>query len=459
MPLDAVHPELGLGVVGRVRQPGHGVGAAHLAVDRLHAPRGGVGGLGVAEGGGGHVVGGAPQAVQRAVAVVAVLGDAGHRQRVQRLNDQRAQAADEADLVAHDLPGHRARVRADPCVVSARSFIAWKPYPAGYDRRGMRIFGSRSPGHRRLRRAGRRDRARAGRARGGARAERPSQGGAGGAARRARRPSAAGAGRPGGAGSRRRPGRARRPDRLARGQRRAARQRAARRASAPRRSTGPSGVNLTVPDSARTGAGARDARAGRGPPGVHRLAQRPRGHGGLVALLGHQVRPARAGRGAARRPARHRCGRERRLAELRLRRGHVRRHRREAASRASAPSPPRRWAGGGYRRGETTRPRSTWRRWRCAWAPGRLRAGPRAHGGASARAGLAKDRGTRWPAPSPASVNWGSVPRELVLARGRAELLALRGEVRVERVLFEVERDADDARLLALVGRGVALAR
>jgi hypothetical protein len=102
-----VDPELRHRVVGAVRPTSHGIDAFDLAVHVLDPAGGGVRGLEVAERRRRHVVRGAPKAVQGAIAVVAVLGDSRHGERVERLDDQGPQAADDAHRVADDLPGHR----------------------------------------------------------------------------------------------------------------------------------------------------------------------------------------------------------------------------------------------------------------------------------------------------------------------------------------------------------------
>src|SRR5207248_8653691 len=82
VPLHAVDPELGVGVVGAVCAACDRVDPAHHLVDPAYAGRRGVGRGPVAEDGRGYVVGGPAQAVERTVLVVAVLRDAGHRERV-----------------------------------------------------------------------------------------------------------------------------------------------------------------------------------------------------------------------------------------------------------------------------------------------------------------------------------------------------------------------------------------
>ncbi len=71
---------------------------------RLHRRHGPFGLGGGPERGGGHEVGRALEAPPRVVAVVAVLGDAGHRQGVQRLQQQGAQPTHEHRAVGVHEP-------------------------------------------------------------------------------------------------------------------------------------------------------------------------------------------------------------------------------------------------------------------------------------------------------------------------------------------------------------------
>ena len=94
------------------------------------------------------------------------------------------------------------------------------------------------------------------------------------------------------------------------------------------------------------------------------------GVGRLLALLGHQVRPAGLRLRSARGPARHRGGRDRRVPGLRLRRRHARRLGRSAAA-LGRHAHARRGGGRGGRAGSSrAEPRSTWPRSACA--PGAL---------------------------------------------------------------------------------------
>ena len=220
-------------------------------------------------------------------------------------------------------------------------------------------------------------------------------------------------------------------DRPAGGQRRAARQRAARRASAPEEIDRAITVNLTAP--------AQLARAL-----VPGMRERDKGHlvfigslNGRVATAGSSLYSATKfglrglGRGPARGSARHRGGRERGLAELRLRRGHVRRDRREAAAGVGTVTP-QEVAEAVAIAVEDDKPEVN-------VAPLALRLGARAAelapGTTAAiqrRLGARKIADEMAARPVDTSAERGSVARERVLARGRSQLLALRGEVRVE---------------------------
>ena len=74
------------------------MGSAHDAHGLLHLRHGPVGGRR-------HVGRGAREPAQRVLAIAGVVGHAGHHLRVGRLDEQGADAADEAGDVAHDLPG------------------------------------------------------------------------------------------------------------------------------------------------------------------------------------------------------------------------------------------------------------------------------------------------------------------------------------------------------------------
>ena len=72
---------------------------------------------GVAVGGGEHEVGRALEAAPRVFAELAVLVDRGHRPRLERLHEQRAQAADEHHRIGVDAPRDAVGPE-DPCVAA-----------------------------------------------------------------------------------------------------------------------------------------------------------------------------------------------------------------------------------------------------------------------------------------------------------------------------------------------------
>ena len=96
------------GILSHPRRENHGVHAPDVAVHHAHLPAGGLGLGRGAEDGHGHVVGGAIEAAPHIVAVVAVVGHARHRQRVQRLDHQRPQTAHQHGRVAVQAPGQAA---------------------------------------------------------------------------------------------------------------------------------------------------------------------------------------------------------------------------------------------------------------------------------------------------------------------------------------------------------------
>ena len=104
--LDGVHPHEQLRVLGRICLAGDRVGAVDVLVDGLHDAAGGLRLLHRAVGRRHDVLDGALQPAPRVGAVVAVLLDAGHGQRVQSLDQQGAHAADEHGGVGMDTPGH-----------------------------------------------------------------------------------------------------------------------------------------------------------------------------------------------------------------------------------------------------------------------------------------------------------------------------------------------------------------
>ena len=114
MPLDAVDPELGLRVIRAVRLARDRVDPAHALVHAADARRGRLGGRAVPERRRRDVVRGPPQPVERPAAVVRMLRDAGHRERMERLHDQRTQPADERNRMPDHPPRDRLRARARP---------------------------------------------------------------------------------------------------------------------------------------------------------------------------------------------------------------------------------------------------------------------------------------------------------------------------------------------------------
>ena len=107
--LRRVHPDEQVGVARRVGPPGHRVGAADPLVDPSHPVGGRAGGRPVAVGRGQHVGGGGREPAGRVVPPLAVLVDAGHGQRVQRLQQQRPQPGDGRRQVGVQSPGDAAR--------------------------------------------------------------------------------------------------------------------------------------------------------------------------------------------------------------------------------------------------------------------------------------------------------------------------------------------------------------
>ncbi|MEJ7715517.1 MAG: SDR family NAD(P)-dependent oxidoreductase [Thermoleophilaceae bacterium] len=120
-------------------------------------------------------------------------------------------------------------------------------------------------------------------------------------------------------------------------------------------------------------AGQADGLAGVGPPGLHLL---PVGQGGeprRLAVLGHQVRPARVRAGAAGGLGGDRGGRDHRLPGLHPRRRHVPRQRHQAATRRGHANAATTWPQGWSAGSRATSPKSTWPRWGCGsgrWRPG-----------------------------------------------------------------------------------------
>ncbi len=110
-----MHPDQQGRVAGRVRLAGYRVGAADPFVDLSYPVGRRSGGRAVAVGDGQHVGGGGGEAGGRVVAPVAVLVDAGHRERVQRLQQQRPQRGDRRRQVRVQPP--RDAVRAEEAVV------------------------------------------------------------------------------------------------------------------------------------------------------------------------------------------------------------------------------------------------------------------------------------------------------------------------------------------------------
>ena len=90
------------------------------------------------ERGRGDEVGGALQPTPRVVPVVAVLGDAGHRQRVQRLQQQRPQTADEHRRVGVDAADRRSRL--EPPLAGRIEQLSGAFGSAGADDRATRTW-------------------------------------------------------------------------------------------------------------------------------------------------------------------------------------------------------------------------------------------------------------------------------------------------------------------------------
>ena len=108
--LGEVHPPEQMGIERRVR-PAVGRDALDVLVDAADDPDRALGLGGRTERGRGDEVGRALQPAPRVVPVVAVLGDACHRQWVQRLQQQRPQTADEHRRVGVDATDRRVRTR------------------------------------------------------------------------------------------------------------------------------------------------------------------------------------------------------------------------------------------------------------------------------------------------------------------------------------------------------------
>ena len=110
-----VHPQQQRGVAGRVWLAGHRVHAADMGVDGLHPLRDPPGAGPVPERDRDLVGRGGREPADRIRPPVAVLVDAGHRQRVQRLQQQRTQPRDRRGQVGADPPGY-ARGPEEPVV-------------------------------------------------------------------------------------------------------------------------------------------------------------------------------------------------------------------------------------------------------------------------------------------------------------------------------------------------------
>jgi predicted PurR-regulated permease PerM len=104
--LSEVHPFQQMRIVGGIGCAA-GRGPFDAPVDAAHPIDGSLGLRRRPERGGCEEVGGALQASPRVTAVVGVLGDSGHRQRVQRLEQQRTQSAHEHRCVGVDAPDRR----------------------------------------------------------------------------------------------------------------------------------------------------------------------------------------------------------------------------------------------------------------------------------------------------------------------------------------------------------------
>ena len=103
-----MHPGQQVGVVGPVREAVRG-DAGDPFVGAADPGDGPFGRLGGPVGGDGDEGAGAAQPAPRVRPVVGVLGDASHGQRVQGLQQQRSEAADQARPAAVDPPGRRTR--------------------------------------------------------------------------------------------------------------------------------------------------------------------------------------------------------------------------------------------------------------------------------------------------------------------------------------------------------------
>ena len=104
-----MHPDQQRRVASLVRLACHGVDAADPLVDLLYPHRRRAGRGAVAVGGGQHVGGGGGEPARRVVTPLAVLVDAGHRERVQRLQQQRPEPGDRHGQVRVQPPGDTAR--------------------------------------------------------------------------------------------------------------------------------------------------------------------------------------------------------------------------------------------------------------------------------------------------------------------------------------------------------------
>ena len=125
-------PEQEDGVVGGVGQPGHLVDAVDRLVDGADPSAHPLGVLGGAEDRRHHVVGGAVEATPDVIAVVAVLLHGGDRQRVESLQHQRPQPADQQARLLVQEPGRRTRPE-EPEVDGGRAHVRrhapWCPVP------------------------------------------------------------------------------------------------------------------------------------------------------------------------------------------------------------------------------------------------------------------------------------------------------------------------------------------
>jgi len=110
-----VDPQEEVRVLRRIGQPGLGVGPAHVLVHRADSRGGLIRRRDVAVCDGEHVSARRGQTAERVALPVAVLGDTGHRQRMQGLDHKRAHSGEREAAVAMHAPDDAAGAE-EPCV-------------------------------------------------------------------------------------------------------------------------------------------------------------------------------------------------------------------------------------------------------------------------------------------------------------------------------------------------------